>query len=227
MKGYKAVLLILIIILVDQFSKVYVKTHFALEESYTVTSWFRLLFVENAGMAFGMKFPGVWGKLLLSTFRLLAAGLGIWYIRKLVKDKAHWGFITAASMILAGAIGNMIDGSFYGIIFSESSPYQVAQIFPKDGGYAGLMQGHVVDMLKFTFYQGVLPQWVPFWGGTYFDFFAPIFNIADSAITVGVFIILIFQGVFFKEDEKKEEVNPDKQLIDDGNTIGTTAEPNA
>jgi signal peptidase II len=229
MKAYKAVLIILGIILVDQVLKIYVKTHFAMEESYPLTGWFRLLFVENEGMAFSMKFPGVWGKLLLSTFRLLAAAGGIWYIRKLIKDNAHWGFITAASMILAGAVGNMIDGCFYGVIFSASTPYQVAEFMPAGGGYTGFMQGHVVDMLKFTFYQGILPEWVPFMGGKYWEFFAPIFNVADAAITTGVFIILIFQGVFFKEEKKEEEkeVPVDKQLKDDGSLDMPPAESEA
>lgn len=205
MKPYKVILIILAILAIDQFSKIWVKTHMYLGQEHIIANWFIIHFTENRGMAFGMELPGgFWGKMFLSTFRLLAAGIGIWYILKLVKEKAHWGFITACSMILAGAIGNMIDGTIYGVIFSDSFG-RVAEIFPKGGGYAGLMQGQVVDMLWFPMYHGFFPEWFPIWGGEYFEFFRPVFNIADSAITLGVIVILLFQGVFFKEVKKEEE----------------------
>ena len=198
MKPYKAFLIILVILFIDQCVKIWVKTHMLMGEEIIITDWFRIHFTENRGMAFGMELPGFWGKMFLSTFRLAAGVVGIWYIRKLINEKAHWGFITACCMILAGAIGNMIDGTIYGVIFSDSYG-QVAKVFPKGGGYAGLMQGHVVDMLWFPLYHGFFPHWFPIWKDEYFEFFRPVFNIADSSITVGVFIILIFQGVFFKE----------------------------
>lgn len=198
MKPYKVLLIILGVLVLDQAVKIWIKTHMVMGEEIAITNWWRLHFTENAGMAFGMVLPGVWGKLLLSLFRLAAAVGGLWYVLYLLKNNAHWGFITACSLILAGAIGNMIDGAFYGLIFSDSFG-KVAEIFPKGGGYAGFLQGHVVDMLWFPMVHGFLPSWVPFWGGEYFEFFRPVFNVADSAITSGVFIILIFQNSFFRE----------------------------
>ncbi len=203
MKPYKVFLIILAVLILDQAVKIWVKMHMVMGEELVVTNWFRMHFTENPGMAFGMVLPGVWGKLFLSTFRLAAVAGGIWYILHLLKTKAHWGFVTACSMILAGAIGNMIDGAFYGMIFSESYG-RVAEVFPKGGGYAGFLQGHVVDMLWFPLYHGFFPSWLPFWGGEYFEFFRPVFNVADSSITTGVFIILAFQKYFFVEETSNE-----------------------
>lgn len=202
MKAYKAFLIVLIILLIDQLTKFWVKTHMFLGEEIPVTGWFSLHFTENPGMAFGMVLPGVWGKLFLSGFRLVAVGGGVWFIIHLIKQKSHWGFIAASSMILAGAIGNMIDGTFYGVIFSDSY-MGVAKVFP-ERGYAGFLQGLVVDMVHVKLFTFRFPQWVPSVGGEYYEFFPFIFNVADSAITVGVFIILIFQGLFFKEEAKPE-----------------------
>lgn len=206
MKGYKAALIIGSIILIDQITKFWVKSNMMLSQEYVIADWFRIHFVENPGMAFGMMLPGVWGKLFLSVFRLFAVTGGVWYLRKIILEKAHWGFVTAASMVLAGAIGNMIDGTFYGVIFSDSH-YQVAQLFPAEGGYSGWMQGLVVDMFWFPLFHGFWPEWVPFVGGDYFEFFRFIFNIADASITIGVIIILFFQGIFFK-DNPAEVVAP-------------------
>ena len=203
MKPYKVFLIILAVLILDQAVKIWVKMHMVMGEELVVTNWFRMHFTENPGMAFGMVLPGVWGKLFLSTFRLAAVAGGIWYILHLLKTKAHWGFVTACSMILAGAIGNMIDGAFYGMIFSESYG-RVAEVFPKGGGYAGFLQGHVVDMLWFPLYHGFFPSWLPIWGGEYFEFFRPVFNVADSSITTGVFIILAFQKYFFVEETSNE-----------------------
>jgi signal peptidase II len=193
MKGYKPLLIIIAILIIDQVTKFWVKTHMFLGQEIPLTSWLTIHFTENPGMAFGMVLPGVWGKLFLSGFRLIAVGGGAYFIHHLIKTKAHWGFITAASMILAGAIGNMIDGSIYGIIFTDSY-MGAAQLFPEKG-YAGFMQGLVVDMIHVR-----LPE-VHFRGQMY-EPFPFIFNIADAAITSGVFLILICQKWFFKEEEK-------------------------
>jgi len=203
MKPYKAFLIVLAVLIVDQAVKVWIKMHMVMGEEMVLTNWCRLHFTENPGMAFGMVLPGVWGKLFLSTFRLVAVGGGIWYVLHLLKTKAHWGFVTACSMILAGAIGNMIDGAFYGMIFSDSYG-KVAEVLPKGGGYAGFLQGHVVDMLWFPLAHGFFPKWLPIWGGEYFEFFRPVFNVADSSITTGVFIIIAFQKYFFVEETQSE-----------------------
>ena len=193
MKAYKAFLIVIVILIVDQLTKFWVKTHMFLGEEISLTSWLSIHFTENPGMAFGMVLPGVWGKLFLSAFRLVAVGGGVWFIRHLIKQNSPWGFVTAASMILAGALGNMVDGTIYGVIFSDS--YMGAARFLPEHGYAGYLQGLVVDMIHvklFNFH----------WGDTAYEFFPFIFNIADSAITIGVFLILIFQKVFFKEEVK-------------------------
>jgi len=165
-------------------------------------NWFILHFTENDGMAFGINFPGNSGKLILSLFRI-AAIIGITiFLRHLIRNKAHPGFIISVSVILAGAIGNIIDSAFYGLIFNHSWG-QEAKMFPEEGGYAPFLYGKVVDMLYFPIIRGEWPQWFPVWGGREFIFFRPVFNIADSSITVGVFIILIFQKKFFKSVEEK------------------------
>jgi len=205
MKPYKVILIILAVLVVDQAVKIWVKTHMLMGEEIAITSFWRLHFTENPGMAFGMVLPGVSGKLFLSLFRLAAVVGGGWYVVHLLRTKAHWGFTVACSLILAGAIGNMIDGAFYGMIFSDSYGGSLSHMFPKGGGYAGFLQGHVVDMMWFPLFHGFFPSWMPIWGGEYFEFFRPVFNVADSAITSGVFVILIFQKYFFVEDTKKEQ----------------------
>lgn len=157
---------------------------------------FILHFTENNGMAFGMEIAGEYGKLFLSVFRIAAvAGIG-WYLVSLIKQKAPSLAIISIALVFAGAIGNIIDSAFYGLIFSESYG-QVAKVFPPEGGYAGLLHGRVVDMLYFPIIQGHFPDWFPFWAGEHFLFFRPVFNISDAAITIGVAIILLFQRRFF------------------------------
>jgi len=161
--------------------------------------WFQIKFIENPGMAFGIDIPGRFGKVALTLVRIVAVfGIG-WYLSTLINKKAHAGLIICLSLILAGAIGNIIDSVFYGLIFSESTYSTVAQMFPEGGGYAGLLHGRVVDMLYFPVIEGHFPTWLPFWGGQSFVFFRPIFNVSDSSISVGVITILFFQRRFFKE----------------------------
>jgi signal peptidase II len=175
--------------------------------------WFIIHFTENNGMAFGMEFAGENGKLFLSIFRIIAVGGLVYYIRHLVKEKAHTGYITCVALILAGAVGNIIDSMFYGLLFSESY-HKVATFLPEGGGYAPFLYGRVVDMLYFPLVQGYMPDWVPIWGGEYIIFFRPVFNIADTAISSGVFAIIIFQKRFFKEEAKNkiETVNTESPL---------------
>jgi len=160
--------------------------------------WFIIHFTENEGMAFGMKFGGDWGKLILSIFRIIAIiGIG-WYLIRLVKQSATSGLIICLSLIFAGALGNIIDSAFYGLIFSESKFHELAVMYPTEGGYAGFLHGKVVDMLYFPLFSGTYPSWVPFLGGSNFIFFRPVFNIADSSITIGVLTLILFQKSFFK-----------------------------
>ncbi len=193
----KPLLIVFLVLLVDQAIKFYVKTHFFLGEEYRVAgNWFILHFTENNGMAFGMEFAGRYGKLFLSSFRIAAvAGIG-WYLYDLVRKKAPMGLLISISLILAGALGNIIDSSFYGLLFSDSN-YEIASFLPKGGGYAGFLHGRVVDMFYFPILEGHFPSWFPIWGTEEFIFFRPVFNFSDSSISVGVFMILLFQKKFF------------------------------
>lgn len=201
----------------DQVFKIYIKTNYYVGESHPVLGqWFRLYFIENEGMAYGWKFGGQWGKMVLTLFRLGAVIFGIYYIKNLVHKKYHKGFILCVGLIFAGALGNLIDSMFYGLIFEQSSmdTYNVARIFPPGGGYAGFLHGNVVDMLYFPIIRDALiPAWIPFWGGEAFEFFRPIFNIADASISSGIIAILLFQKRFFKNEPKKtEKINETQSL---------------
>ena len=187
-KGKGAVCIVILLLLLDQILKIWIKTHLELHESIEITPWFYLCFTENPGMAFGIE---VIGKLFLSIFRIVAVGFIGYYLYSLVKKNYPFGFIACISLILAGAIGNIIDSIFYGVIFDHSYG-QVATLFPEGGGYAGWLHGKVVDMFYFPLIETAWPDWLPIWGGQEFVFFRPIFNLADSAICVGVFLLLIF-----------------------------------
>lgn len=200
----KSILIIFLILLVDQISKIYIKTNFALYDEVKVFDWFRIIFVENEGMAWGAKIPGEYGKLVLTLFRLVAiVGIGYW-LWDSVRKHAPKLLILSIAFIFAGAMGNIIDSVFYGLIF-EDSHHQVSTIFPKGGGYGTLFHGKVVDMLSFPLYEGILPDWIPIWGGKMFTFFDPVFNIADMSISTGVGILIVFNKKAFPKKEKKVE----------------------
>lgn len=203
----KSILIVFLVLLIDQVLKIWVKTHMMAGEEFSVIGqWFLIHFVENNGMAFGFEFGGEYGKIFLSLFRVAAVfGIG-WYILKLIKRDLPMGFIACAALIFAGAIGNIIDSAFYGLIFNESGG-QVASLFPAGGGYASFLHGRVVDMFYFPLISGVYPSWVPMVGGQDFQFFRPVFNVADSAISVGIFSIIIFYRKLFSNLESKETEN--------------------
>jgi signal peptidase II len=198
----KAVIIILLILLLDQALKFFVKTTMSLGSSHSIFgNWFYINFTENEGMAFGMKLGGNFGKLFLSLFRIIAVIIIGWWLSKIVKQNGNTGLIVCISLIMAGAIGNIIDSMFYGLIFNDPVGVcvnQVATLFPKEGGYAGFLHGKVVDMLYFPVIRTHFPSWFPFYGGEEFEFFRPIFNIADSSITIGVTMLILFQRKFFK-----------------------------
>lgn len=195
----KSVLFILLILLVDQVLKIWIKTHMTIGQEYHIFgNWGIIHFIENNGMAFGMEMGGKTGKFILSIFRIVAiSGIGF-FLASLIKKKAYPGLILAVSAIMAGAIGNMIDSAFYGMIFSESF-HQPAVMFPPEGGYSSFLHGRVVDMFYFPVINTHWPYWSPIRSGESFIFFRPVFNIADSAITCGVISIILFQKKMFHE----------------------------
>ncbi len=200
-KGWGAVLIVILLLLLDQVLKIWIKTHFQLHESIEITPWFYLYFTENPGMAFGIE---VIGKLFLTLFRIVAVGFIGYYLYKLVKANYKFGFIACVSMVLAGAMGNIIDSIFYGVIFNHSYG-QVATFMPAEGGYASWLHGKVVDMFYFPLIETTFPDWLPIWGGQEFIFFRPIFNLADSAICVGVFSLLLFYRHTLSKSLSNEE----------------------
>ncbi|MGL4293952.1 MAG: lipoprotein signal peptidase [Bacteroidales bacterium] len=200
-KGQLSLLVIFLVLLADQASKIWIKTHMTMHESFEITPWFFIYFTENNGMAYGIE---LFSKLFLTLFRIVAVGAFSYYLYSCIKKRYSTGFILCIALIIAGATGNIIDSVFYGKIFSNSYG-QVATMFPEGGGYAPLFYGKVVDMLYFPLFSFNWPQWMPFVGGEEFLFFRPIFNIADSAITVGVALLFIFYRHHLGDEPKKKE----------------------
>lgn len=194
----KALLLIFSILVIDQVVKIIVKTNMVIGEEIPVFgNWFRIHFLENNGMAFGMEWGGKTGKIALSVFRMIAIAGISWYLNDIIKKNAHIGLIVSVSAIIAGAAGNLIDSAFYGMIFSESW-HTAAVMFPDGGGYSSFLLGRVVDMLYFPIIDTHWPDWSPFRPGQSLIFFRPVFNLADASITTGVLAILVFQKRFLQ-----------------------------
>jgi signal peptidase II len=194
----KAILIIIAVLAIDQISKIWIKTNFMLGEEIYVFDWFRIHFIENNGAAWGAEIGGKTGKLVLTLFRLCAiVGIGYW-LRMSIQKKAHQLLVISVALIFAGALGNIIDSVFYGVIFDHSN-YQIATLFSQET-YGTIFHGKVVDMLYFPMWQGVLPSWIPKFGGNNFTFFNAIFNVADSAITIGVTILIIFGNRIFPKE---------------------------
>jgi signal peptidase II len=196
---------IILILIADQALKFYIKTNYVMNEEHKIIgNWARLHFVENKGMAWGLEFGGNSGKLLLTLFRLVAVFFGVYYLRKIVHEKQHRGFIICVGLIFAGAVGNLIDSLFYGLIFTDSEAGQLAKLVSPGKGYGTFLHGKVVDMFYFPLFNASWPSWMPFVGGDKFEFFSPVFNIADAAISVGIIAILVFQNKFFHHKKEKE-----------------------
>jgi signal peptidase II len=221
----RAALVILLVLLVDQALKVWMKTQFYLGESVPMFGeschWAYLQFVENRGMAFGLEFGGPLGKLSLTLFRIIAViGIGWLLVNAIKRERGLW-LTTSLALIFAGALGNIIDSAFYGVLFSESLPFQKAVFLPPDGGYAPPLHGAVVDMLYFPLWEGRIPEWFPIWGGEHFEFFRPVFNIADAAISVGVVLLLFSQ----RKAQQTPSPLPSEQMAGAPTTITEVAPP--
>jgi len=213
MKYRHVILIVILILIMDQALKFWIKTNMYMQQEFIIfPNWFRIHFIENEGMAYGLKFGGDFGKILLTLFRLAAVVIGFWYMKKLVRQQFHTGLLICGSLILAGAAGNLIDSMFYGMIFSDST-YDIARFLPAEGGYGAFLHGKVVDMLYFPIYEGYLPKWLPFKGGDYFIFFRPVFNIADAAISTGVITILIFQKRFFSKQLEASHADRNEAIV--------------
>ena len=180
-----------LLVLADQILKIWIKTNMFLGQEYQVFDWFIIHFTENNGMAFGMEFGGAFGKVLLTLFRIVVVTVGLYYINSIVNSNFSKGALVALGLIIGGAIGNIVDSTFYGLIFNDSYG-AIASLFPETGGYAPLLHGKVVDMFYFPLINSHFPNWFPFWAGEHFIFFRPVFNLADAGISVGIFMILLF-----------------------------------
>ncbi|MFV0607429.1 MAG: lipoprotein signal peptidase [Niabella sp.] len=214
----KAILIIIIILIIDQISKIYIKTHFPIGHVTNILGfdWARIHFIENSGMAWGWKFGNEGGKVILTLFRLVAVIFGSWLLVKFAKEKYTTGFMVCVALIYAGALGNLIDSMFYGVLFDKGFHYDsafgdyisysgIAQM--TSPGYASFLHGSVVDMLYFPMIKSTYPSWFPFVGGEPFEFFAPIFNVADAAISTGVIALLVFQKKFYKKVQEDTTEN--------------------
>ena len=208
-KSSAVILLITSLLILDQVLKVYIKLNVPYGSGFDLLglSWAKIHFVENEGMAFGFSLGGYYGKLFLSVFRIIMIGFLIYLLRELIRAKQSMGLVLSFGLIVAGAIGNMIDSAFYGMVFSRSSFHHrdLAIFLPEGGGYSSFLHGNVVDMLYFPMVNTTWPEWMPYFGGKSFQFFKPVFNIADSAITCGVASILLFHRSFFKTEESVSE----------------------
>lgn len=208
-RGLIAAILILALLVIDQVIKIWVKTNMPLYDTIEITSWFKIHYIENNGMAFGMTFVN---KLVLSLFRIAAIALLCYYISLLVRRGCRLGYLICVAVVTAGAAGNIFDSMFYGLIFSGSSPYYVSYFVPFGDGYAPFLMGKVVDMFYFPLIESTFPDWLPIWGGEDFIFFSPVFNFADACVSVGVVAVLIFYQKelteLFKDEKPKEESVP-------------------
>lgn len=203
-KGLLALAVILAVVVIDQIIKIWVKTHFYIGEDYHITNWFQLVFVQNNGMAFGMEMGS---KLFLSLFRIVAVCALIWLIVRIRnRSWVSCGFMVCLALITAGAAGNIIDCVFYGLIFNNPMPPEVAVMFPEGGGYAPVFHGMVVDMFYFPLFSFTWPDWMPWVGGDRFLFFQPVFNFADAAISVGMIALLIFYSKHLTTDHRSESI---------------------
>mgnify|MGYP002626201901 FL=1 len=208
-RGWLAIAIVLAVLVIDQLIKIWVKTHMTLHEQIEIFSWFKIVFIENNGMAYGME---IGSKLVLSLFRIVAVGILGYYIFQRVKKQARWGYIVCLSMVLAGAAGNIFDSMFYGLIFNSSSEYYASFFVPFGSGYAPFLMGKVVDMFYFPLIVTTWPEWMPMVGGEPYVFFSPVFNFADSSISVGVVLLLLFyrkeisEISFKKKDTVTDEV---------------------
>ncbi len=211
--------MVLVLLVIDQVIKLYVKTHFFLGESVRVTDWFFIDFVENNGMAWGMSFIG---KLWLSLLRTVAICVLVWYLARIIRRGMRTLYIYMVALVLTGAVGNMIDSMFYGLVFDASTPFCVSHMVDFGTGYSAFMLGKVVDMFHFPLFTFTWPEWVPLWGGSETTFFEPVFNFADSCVTVGIFSLLLFcrkelEGLGQKDKDAKDgkDKNGEKDTIDD------------
>jgi len=209
-KYWWIVAVVIFVLIIDQVLKFHIKLTYPIGGGYDILGldWARIHFIENEGMAFGLSFGGYIGKYILSIFRIIMVGFLIYMLKSIIDQKSSWGLQLSFALIIAGALGNIIDSAFYGLIFSESSYHagNIAELFPDGGGYAGFLQGRVVDMFYFPMIQSTYPEWLPFIGGDSFLFFRPVFNVADSAISIGVVLILLFHRSYFISEPKEKEI---------------------